>query len=105
MTHSVEQISSRTSEQAAVLGTLDQAVREMDRTTQQNAAMVEESASAIHGLASDASELAELVSQFVIEPPDHRPVESAVPIGRGADRLPRHSRDLPKLASGDWSAF
>ena len=36
----------------------------MDRTTQQNAAMVEESTAAARSLASEADELAELVARF-----------------------------------------
>lgn len=42
------------------------AVNQMDQVTQQNAAMVEESTAASHGLATEADELARLMSQFKV---------------------------------------
>ena len=58
-------ISAR--EQATGLAEVNQAVNAMDQTTQQNAAMVEESNAASAALASEAAKLRELVSQFRVE--------------------------------------
>jgi methyl-accepting chemotaxis protein len=43
------------------------AVNQMDQVTQQNAAMVEQSTAASHGLAGEAQELARLVAQFQLD--------------------------------------
>jgi len=51
-------------EQSATLQEINQAVTEIDKGTQQNAAMVEESTAASHGLASEAQSLSDLLSQF-----------------------------------------
>jgi len=51
-------------EQSTTLNEINQAVTEVDKGTQQNAAMVEESTAASHGLAQEAQSLAELLAQF-----------------------------------------
>ena len=61
---SIEQIASGTETQAVNLQQVNVAVGEMDRMTQQNAAMVEESTAASRSLASEADDLAGLVSRF-----------------------------------------
>ena len=61
---SIEQIASSTQTQAVNLQQINGAVGDMDRVTQQNAAMVEESTAAARSLASEANELAGLVSRF-----------------------------------------
>jgi methyl-accepting chemotaxis protein len=60
----VTQIASSAQEQAAGLLQVNTAVNEMDRMTQQNAAMVEESTAAGHSLRSEADNLMTLVSRF-----------------------------------------
>ncbi|MES1200261.1 MAG: methyl-accepting chemotaxis protein [Pseudomonadota bacterium] len=62
----VSEISASTLEQSTGLGQVNTAVNQMDQVTQQNAAMVEESTAASHSLASEAGELAALVSHFNI---------------------------------------
>jgi len=57
-------IAASTSTQAANLELVSNAVRDMDRVTQQNAAMVEQSAVAASSVAQEAARLSELVSQF-----------------------------------------
>ncbi|MCO5731891.1 methyl-accepting chemotaxis protein [Rhizobium sp. SSA_523] len=54
-------------EQSTGLAEVNQAVNAMDQTTQQNAAMVEESNAASSALAHEAAKLRELVSHFTIE--------------------------------------
>jgi methyl-accepting chemotaxis protein len=61
---SIEQIAIGTQTQATNLQQVNVAVGEMDKVTQQNAAMVEESTAASRSLASEANELAGLVSRF-----------------------------------------
>jgi methyl-accepting chemotaxis protein len=51
-------------EQAAGLHEVNTAINQMDEVTQRNAAMVEESTAASHGLAGEAQELARLVGTF-----------------------------------------
>ncbi len=62
----VADIAASAQEQATGLNEVNTAVNQMDQVTQQNAAMVEEATAASHGLASEASELNRLVSQFKI---------------------------------------
>ncbi|WP_274384801.1 methyl-accepting chemotaxis protein [Oricola indica] len=51
-------------EQSITLQEINQAIGEVDKGTQQNAAMVEESTAASHSLASEATSLADLLRQF-----------------------------------------
>lgn len=62
----VREISSAAQEQATALREVNVAINQMDQTTQQNAAMVEETTAASHSLASEADTLAQLVQQFTL---------------------------------------
>ena len=62
----VSAISAGAQEQAIGLQEVNTAVNEMDRVTQQNAAMVEQTTAASHALASEARLLAESVARFDI---------------------------------------
>jgi methyl-accepting chemotaxis protein len=87
----VMDIAASAQEQATGLGQVNSAVNAMDQTTQQNAAMVEQSTAASHGLAHEAEELARLVGQFsigAVEPAEavaspRRPAERSRSSGRG----------------------
>lgn len=57
-------IASSAQEQATGLAEVNTAVNQMDQTTQQNAAMVEETTSATSALASESDKLRELLGQF-----------------------------------------
>lgn len=63
----ISSISESTEIQAAGLQQVNSAVGDMDKVTQQNAAMVEESTAAARSLASEADELANLVARFVLD--------------------------------------
>ncbi|WP_374434283.1 methyl-accepting chemotaxis protein [Tabrizicola sp.] len=63
----VSNIASGAAEQSSGLGEINIGVTQLDRVTQQNAAMVEESSAASQGLQQDATTLAGLVSHFRIE--------------------------------------
>ena len=60
----ITEIAEAAAAQSASLAQVNIAVGDMDRMTQQNAAMVEEATAAAHSLASEAGELASLVAQF-----------------------------------------
>lgn len=59
-------IAATSQEQATALDEINRAVKQMDQVTQQNAAMVEESTAASHGMSVEASTLASLVGGFRI---------------------------------------
>jgi methyl-accepting chemotaxis protein len=60
----VTEIASSADNQASGLREVDIAVSEMDQTTQQNAAMVEQSTASIHTMTTKTAELVRLVGQF-----------------------------------------
>ncbi len=60
----IEAIASASAEQAEGIGQVGNAVSQLDQVTQQNAALVEESAAAADSLQSQARQLAELVGRF-----------------------------------------
>lgn len=62
----VVEIAGSAHEQATGLEQVNKAVIHIDQMTQQNAAMVDQSTTASHTLASEAKTLAELVSQFKV---------------------------------------
>ncbi|MEZ3498941.1 methyl-accepting chemotaxis protein [Pantoea sp. KPR_PJ] len=95
------EIASASDEQSRGIDQVGEAVTEMDRVTQQNAALVEESASAAASLEAQASRLSESVSLFNI------------PRGAQAQHLPARSlpaapmkKTLAVSADGDnWETF
>ncbi|AQS84118.1 MAG: HAMP domain-containing methyl-accepting chemotaxis protein [Acetobacter aceti] len=60
----IDSISSSAQEQAENLGRINGSLSEMDQTTQQNAAMVEETTAASHSLTHEVQDLAKAVSEF-----------------------------------------
>lgn len=112
----VSGISAAAESQAASLQQINTAVGDMDRMTQQNAAMVEESTAASRSLASEASELAELVARFrtsmsnATSRPAVRSVASA-PVTRLKPAPRKPAKVLGNLAvkqdlsEEDWSEF
>lgn len=60
----VQGIAERAEAQAATVQQVNVAVSDMDRMTQQNAAMVEQSTAAARSLANEASELSQMVARF-----------------------------------------
>jgi len=71
-------IAGSATRQAASLAQINAAMREMDRMTQQNAAMVEESSAATQSLAAEALRLNELVATFRTRDKAHRPAAVAM---------------------------
>jgi len=60
----ISEISSASAEQSQGIGGVNQTVHEIDQMTQQNAALVEESAAAAESLQEQADRLAQVVRQF-----------------------------------------
>ncbi len=82
----VSAIAGSAREQAAGLDQVNAAIGDMDRLTQQNAAMVEESTAATHELAREVDRLAQLAERFRLAPsaPDAEVVRLAPPRRRPA---------------------
>ncbi|NTJ42296.1 methyl-accepting chemotaxis protein [Agrobacterium larrymoorei] len=99
-------------EQSSGLQQINTAVNQMDQDTQKNAAMVEESTAASHGLAREAASLNQLLSQFKLAGGYEAPVRAVTPTERSA---PSPARALGrKVASAfngnaavkqDWEEF
>lgn len=64
VTHIIEEISAAASEQSQGVGQLNTSVTQLDQATQQNAALVEQSAAAAASLNEQSGRLAQLVSAF-----------------------------------------
>ncbi|CAN7659076.1 methyl-accepting chemotaxis protein [Rhizobium sp. LjRoot30] len=62
----VSKIVQKSREQSAGIHEIETAVSQIDRDTQQNAAMVEESAAALHSVAGEAQNLEQLISGFKV---------------------------------------
>ena len=62
----IDAIAIASREQSVGLAEINTAISQMDQITQQNAAMVEETTAATHGLAGDVDGLVQLVGQFVL---------------------------------------
>lgn len=80
----VAAIATSAHAQADSLNQVSAAVADVDRVTQQNAAMVEESTAAARSLSQEATELAEVVQRF--------------DTGRRASPTPRHIARKPAAA-------
>ena len=63
----VGEISAASKEQSQGVGQVSEAIAQMDQTTQQNAALVEESAAAAEGLKQQSQDLVKVVSNFKLK--------------------------------------
>ena len=62
----VAEIAAGAKEQATAVVSVNQSIGEMDKATQQNAAMAEESTAASHNLSDEAKRLAALIAEFEV---------------------------------------
>jgi methyl-accepting chemotaxis protein len=85
VTDVVSLIATSAREQATGLHQINSAINEMDSVTQRNAAMVEQSTAASHGLLHDAQALGDLVARFKIG--DGRVDQTAPPVRRSRPAL------------------
>ena len=109
----IAEIADGAETQSSNLRSVNNSVGDMDKMTQQNAAMVEETTAAARTLASEADELASLVGRFRLKTALGRassPV-AASPVSRPAAKprsIPRTSGNLalsPVADEDDWSEF
>ena len=107
------EISMATQEQSTGIDQINMAVGQMDTVTQQNAALVEEAASAAASLQEQAAGLAEVVSVFRMQQaaPPRRPVMAArqtrVAVARVAAKAPVQAqvRQMASVTADDWEEF
>jgi methyl-accepting chemotaxis protein len=71
VSHAISEIYTATNEQSAGIGQVGHAVTQLDHVTQQNAALVEESAAAAESLKLQAANLANMVSVFKVADAAH----------------------------------
>ncbi len=114
VTDIMSEISAASQEQSAGIEQVNQTVVQMDETTQQNAALVEEATAAARAMEEQAGHLSEAVSVFTLDESDVQheapaaarpraaaPATSAAPtVRRPATRQP-----AAELAEGDWAEF
>jgi methyl-accepting chemotaxis protein len=98
----IAQISAAAAEQSSGLGRIHQAVIQLDQATQQNAALVEQSAAAAESLQDQSRQLSTLVQAFHL-PTDHAPEATLRPgpppaAGRPAAALPASPRTAAAAA-------
>lgn len=110
VTDIVGEISAASTEQSQGVAQVGHAITQMDQSTQQNAALVEESAAAADNLQRQAQELVHAVAVFRLEsnPPNHSSVSTAIPkvstapMSRSPSApmaAPPMSKTVPKLAA------
>jgi len=95
----VSEIAAGASEQALGLRNVNSGVADVDRMTQQNAAIIEGATAASYALAQQAEELARLVGHFRIAP-ERSVARAAAVVSTPAPSPQRNGRaSLPKLAT------
>ncbi len=105
LTDTMAEISSASAEQSTGVEQVGIAVSQMDQTTQQNAALVEESAAAAQSLKEQADQLVREVSVFNVAgyhtaPSSLKVAQASTPVVM----LPTASRSIEKNTS-DWTSF
>jgi methyl-accepting chemotaxis protein len=115
VTDIVAEIAAASREQSAGIEQVNRAVMQMDETTQQNAALVEEAAAASQAIVEQAQALSAMVANYDVGDPDERPVagvESRAAERRAKDRPWAKATAKPiaaarRVAGGDaeWSEF
>lgn len=94
----ITRIAQAASSQAESLGNVNLAVADMDRMTQANAAMVEQSSAATHSLSTEAERLTQLVSSFRTREHDTRPAHVANPEGMRRNSALQNARPAQRIA-------
>jgi methyl-accepting chemotaxis protein len=89
----IETISVSAQEQSTALAQVNSAINQMDQMTQQNAAMVEESTAATHGLAGEITQLFKLIAGFRVSADNGMAKASA---SSAAPAAPRPAAPAPK---------
>ncbi len=116
VTDIMAEISAASQEQSAGIEQVNQTVVQMDETTQQNAALVEEATAAARSMEEQAGHLSDAVSIFKLDA--HDVVLPPAPVAAPAPRAARAVAAAPapvrraaarpvatELADGDWQEF
>ncbi len=90
----IQDIARATQDQSAGIGNVNDSMMEVDKMTQQNAALVEQSTAAAMGLRSQAAKLVDGVAQFQLGEE-----ERANPRGRESARAPQASGRVPSSST------
>ncbi|MBD9481077.1 Cache 3/Cache 2 fusion domain-containing protein [Pseudoxanthomonas sp. PXM02] len=113
VTDIMAEISAASQEQSSGIEQVNQTIVQMDETTQQNAALVEEASAAARSMEEQAHALTESVSVFKLHTNVRAPARKA-PASTGgtppkpakaAARKPVARTPEPALADGDWQEF
>ncbi|AWH25275.1 methyl-accepting chemotaxis protein [Stenotrophomonas sp. YAU14D1_LEIMI4_1] len=118
VTDIMAEISAASQEQSAGIEQVNQTVVQMDETTQQNAALVEEATAAARAMEDQAAQLGEAVARFRLATPglSSAPVRVAAPavsaprkaVSAPVAAAPRARKAAPQPAlagDGDWQEF
>ncbi len=95
VTQLIGEVSSATAEQTSGIGQVGDAVTQLDEVTQQNAALVEESAAAAESLRQQAAKLTELVSVFKLGADETLTASAAAVSGTAVPPAPPRSKGAP----------
>jgi methyl-accepting chemotaxis protein len=109
VTDLIGEITSAALEQSSGIGQVNEAITQMDQVTQQNAALVEESAAAAASLKEQAGKLAEAVSVFKLAQGEARSVIAGAQSSARATRMaskakPQAKRTAPAAAPAKAAA-
>ena len=91
VTHVMHTINTNAAEQRDDVTQVNEAVGSLDQMTQQNAALVEQSAAAAHSLREQSENLRELVQRFKVSSHSEQTLNNTIP-------LPAHRRTIPHTA-------
>jgi methyl-accepting chemotaxis protein-1 (serine sensor receptor) len=105
------EISAASTEQSSGVAQVGEAITQMDQATQQNAALVEESAAAAESLRQQADQLVEAVSVFKLDPHSQRAAHDVRPDFKATVRQPSARAAQPaeiapaRTGTDDWASF
>ncbi|MGN6223286.1 methyl-accepting chemotaxis protein, partial [Pseudoxanthomonas sp.] len=118
VTDIMAEIAAASQEQSAGIEQVNQTITQMDETTQQNAALVEEASAAARSMEQQAQGLGEAVAVFVIDDAPARASVARAPRPRGASAKAASARrpapirataaqgfPAPALADAEWQTF
>jgi methyl-accepting chemotaxis protein len=109
----IGEISASSQEQSTGIGQIGDAVSQLDQVTQQNAALVEESAAAAESLKHQAASLALTVSAFKVSNGTaapapavaHKPAAAASSQAKPRTATPASPKVAPQPNQGEWATF
>ncbi len=115
VTDLMSEIAAASQEQASGIEQVNQTITQMDETTQQNAALVEEASAAARAMEEQAAGLAQTISIFRVEQAQvavqavlaaHKVTPAAKPAARrAAPARPGPAKPSPAAAEADWAEF